>query len=281
MITLIPIRHETLAPLDSDPANHRIANRPWAEALLERLETLPGEISWRIDFWPCAELLQALADAQGAWVVRDKNGDDLAFRGMVAEPQVFAPDGIILRHPWDVLAINEDRVAALTGDHILGEVDAAAHIRGRLHLGPGSRILPGVFMEGNVVVGANTCIGPNCYIRGNTVIGDDCHIGQAVEIKNCVIGDRVNAGHLSYLGDTVAGDDSNFGAGTITSNFRHDGAIHRCAINGVLIETGRRKFGAIIGKNVHTGIHTAIYPGRKLWPNTSTLPGEVVRKDKR
>ncbi len=280
MITLQPITHETLAPLDPNPASHRILNRPWAEALLERLETLPGEITWRIDFWPDDALLHALAAAPGPWAIRDADGATLAFRGNVADPQTFEAQGTILRHPWDILTVNEQAAGALTADHIVGEVEQGANIRGRLHLGPGSVILPGVFIEGNAVIGANTRIGPNCYIRGNTVIGDHCHIGQAVEIKNSVIGNRVNAGHLSYLGDTVAGDLVNFGAGTITSNFRHDGGNHRCEINGVLFDTGRRKFGAIIGSGVHTGIHTAIYPGRKLWPGTCTLPGEIVRKDK-
>ena len=73
--------------------------------------------------------------------------------------------------------------------------------------------------------------------------------------------------------------DANFGAGTITSNLRHDGSNHRSEVEGQLIDTGRRKFGAIIGDGVHTGINTSIYPGRKLGPNTTTLPGEVVSKD--
>ena len=130
-----------------------------------------------------------------------------------------------------------------------------------------------------MVIGANCKIGPNCYLRGHTSIGDDCHIGQAVEIKNCLILSRTHVGHLSYVGDSILGTDVNFGAGTITANFRHDGMTHRSAVLGALVDTGRHKFGAIVGDGVHTGIHTAIYPGRKLWPNTSTRPGEIVRRD--
>ena len=62
-------------------------------------------------------------------------------------------------------------------------------------------------------------------------------------------------------------------------NFRHDGQNHRTLVDGVLVDTGRRKFGSIIGDGVHTGIHTSIYPGRKLWPGTSTRPGEIVQRD--
>jgi bifunctional UDP-N-acetylglucosamine pyrophosphorylase/glucosamine-1-phosphate N-acetyltransferase len=152
-------------------------------------------------------------------------------------------------------------------------------IEGIVHIGPGTRILPGVFIEGNVVIGANCKIGPNCYIRGNTSIGDNCHIGQSVEIKNCLILSHSNVGHLSYIGDSVLGEKVNLGAGTTTSNLRHDGKNHRSMAGGALVDTGRRKFGSIIGDGVHTGINTSIYPGRKLWPHTTTRPGEIVQHD--
>jgi len=77
------------------------------------------------------------------------------------------------------------------------------------------------------------------------------------------------------------GEGTNFGAGTITANFRHDGKPHRSMVGGELVDTGRLKFGAIIGDDVHTGIHTGIYPGRKIWPHQSTRPGEIVRQDLR
>ena len=184
-----------------------------------------------------------------------------------------------IRYPWDLLRANELYVAGLTESRIEGEVHPLAVIEGVLHLGKGSRILPGVFIEGNVVIGENCKIGPNCYIRGNTSIGDNCHIGQSVEIKNCVILSRSNVGHLSYIGDSILGEGVNLGAGTTTSNLRHDGKNHRTMINGKLVDTGRRKFGAIIADGVHTGINTSIYPGRKLWPNVTTRPGEIVQHD--
>ena len=146
--------------------------------------------------------------------------------------------------------------------------------------GPGTRILPGVFIEGNVVIGSNCRIGPNCYIRGNTSIGNGCIIGQSVEIKNCLVLSKTNICHLSYVGDSVLGENVNLGAGTTTSNLRHDGKNHRSMVDGVLIDTGRFKLGAIIGDGVHTGINTSIYPGRKLWPGTTTRPGEIVQHDK-
>ncbi|MCU0752997.1 MAG: hypothetical protein MUC40_08260 [Akkermansiaceae bacterium] len=223
-----------------------------------------------------AEITQFMAS--GAARLLDSSGQALAWREPGEDP-VTAKTSFQIRHPWDLLRANELYVSQLTENLIEGDVHPSAVIEGVIHLGAGTRILPGVFIEGNVIIGANCKIGPNCYIRGHTSIGDNCHIGQSVEIKNCLILSKTNVGHLSYVGDSVLGENVNFGAGTIVSNLRHDGKNHRSMVDGALIDTGRRKFGCIAGDGVHTGIHTAIYPGRNLWPGTSTRPGEIVSKD--
>ena len=188
-------------------------------------------------------------------------------------------DSFLLRHAWDFLRVNQCIVAALTESNNDADVSSAAHIDGFVRMGKGTKILPGVMIEGNVIIGKNGKIGPNCYLRGATTIGDNCHIGQAVEIKNSIIGHGSSIGHLSYVGDSVIGSKVNFGAGTITSNLRHDGANHRSMVDSKLIDTGRRKFGTIVGDGTHTGIHTAIYPGRKLGPASATLPNDTVKYD--
>jgi bifunctional UDP-N-acetylglucosamine pyrophosphorylase/glucosamine-1-phosphate N-acetyltransferase len=237
-----------------------------------------------ITYHPCAWLSPAdLAElaSGGAAALVDADGTPVAWLGGTpdAGPVVRAKSSFIIRHPWDFLRANELYVSSLAENLIEGDIHASAVIEGVIHLGAGTRILPGVFIEGNVVIGANCKIGPNCYIRGHTSIGDGCHIGQSVEIKNCLILSKTNVGHLSYVGDSVLGEKVNFGAGTTTSNLRHDGKNHRSSVNGELVDTGRRKFGAIVGDRVHTGINTSIYPGRKLWPDTSTRPGEIVQRD--
>lgn len=183
------------------------------------------------------------------------------------------------RFPWDLLAINERVVGGMTDDFIEGDLHPAAVIDGTVKIGRGTRILPGVFIEGNVVIGENCKIGPNCYIRGNTSIGNRCHIGQSVEVKNSIILSGTNVGHLSYVGDSILGEGVNFGAGTNVSNLRHDGSSHKSMVGGELMDTGRRKLGVMVGDGVHTGIGTLIYPGRKIWPKMTTLPGEVVDRD--
>ena len=183
----------------------------------------------------------------------------------------------LVSHPWHLLVLNDAFLSALSGHE--NDERATLEEGARFVVGEGTRILPGVHVRGTVVVGRDCEIGPNCFLRGSTAIADGCHVGQAVEVKNSLIGHGTKAGHLSYIGDSVLGSGVNLGAGTITSNLRHDGKNHRSAVAGQLVDTGRRKFGTVIGDGCHTGIHTAIYPGRKLGPGTATRPGEVVQRD--
>ena len=190
-----------------------------------------------------------------------------------------ATQSFAITYSWDLLKANVEAMTSRKTYTQESGAHASLYVDGRLQVGKGTKILPGVVIEGDVIIGDNCKVGPNCYIRGSTVIGDKCHVGQAVEIKNSILLPGTNVGHLSYLGDSILGEKVNFGAGTITSNLRHDGGAHHSPIAGLMIDTGRRKLGAIIGDGVHTGIHTSIYPGRKLWPKTVTLPGAIVDKD--
>ncbi|MBT3286325.1 MAG: hypothetical protein HN849_21350 [Victivallales bacterium] len=261
-----------------------VANRPLGDAIRARVEALEGSVlAQRVDCWLADSCLRALARETAAILMLD--GEELAWVSADGERPADAPqiqageDTFRIRYAWDLLRVNELLIGALTDDVIEGELSDRATVDGVLVLGEGSRILPGVYVEGNAVVGRNCKVGPNCYLRGNTAIGDNCHIGQAVEIKNSILMANVGMGHLSYCGDSIVGKGTNFGAGTITANFRHDGKSHRSMVDGALVDTGRHKFGSIIGDDVHTGIHTSIYPGRKLWPHTSTRPGDVVQRD--
>jgi len=270
-----------LFPYDAeDLAQFLVAGKTWQQWCEER-EVLG--VSARENVWISAADVNALLSAGGAAslsidgevVATAGNGDCCAGETVIA-----LADSFVINYVWDLLKVNEQVIKSLPKDKIDGEVHENAVIEGTVHIGEGTRILPGVYIEGNVVIGKNAKIGPNCYIRGNTSIGDHCHIGQSVEVKNSMIGNNTNIGHLSYIGDSILGHNANLGAGTITSNFRHDGKNHLSMIGEELIDTGRRKFGAIIADEVHTGINTSIYPGRKLGKNVTTLPGEVIKRDK-
>jgi len=246
----------------------------------ERLRASWPEVTIHVHAWIEPADLDCFYDT-AVRTLTDAAGLPLAWMGEGPEPDAvqIAHASFLIAYPWDILRANEQFMAGMRESRIEGDLHPSAVVEGHLHLAAGARVLPGVYIEGHVIVGAGTKLGPNCYIRGSTAIGEHCHIGQAVEVKNSIILNKTSIGHLSYAGDSIIGEKVNFGAGTIISNFRHDGKNHHSMVHGELIDTGRRKFGAIIGDGVHTGIHTSIYCGRKLWPGTSTRPGAVVQRD--
>jgi len=183
-----------------------------------------------------------------------------------------------ITYPWSLLDANKRLLEGMSGDRYAIE-EKNVTIKGKVIIGRHTLLRSGTYIEGPVVIGENCDIGPNCYIRGHTSIGDHCRIGNAVEVKNSIIMDNTKIGHLSYVGDSIIGENVNIAAGFIVANLRHDNAEIKTRIKGNLISSKRRKFGTVIADNVKTGIHTSVYPGRKIWPGKTTLPGEVVRKD--
>ncbi len=183
-------------------------------------------------------------------------------------------------YPWSLLEANEfllSRIKSKKGKGI--KMERGVVLKGKVVIGEDTLIKSGTYIEGPVVIGRGCTIGPNCYIRGATALGDGCRIGQAVEVKNSIVGNNTNILHLSYVGDSVIGDNCNLGAGTITANLRHDRKNIRCIVKEELKDTGRQKLGVIMGDNCKTGIHTSFYPGVKMGSGCTTLPGEIVKRD--
>ena len=193
---------------------------------------------------------------------------------------------LTLTFPWDLLDINEFFLKKVLGDkdeegkqQILGVVEKNVTLKGPVFIGKNTLVKNGSYIEGPVMIGENCVIGPNCYLRPYTTIGNNCKVGNAVEIKNSLLGEKTNVGHLSYVGDSVLGNHVNFGAGTKIANLRHDDKHVFSLVKGKLVDSGKRKLGTICGDGVHTGINTSIYPGRKLFVDVETLPGQIVDKD--
>lgn len=195
-----------------------------------------------------------------------------------------AASWIPITYPWDLLDANKAVLDRLVKAPQIKEkqvfIEENVTMHGFVHFGKNTIIKAGTYIEGPVVIGDNCIVGPHAYLRPYTVLGSKVKVGNAVEIKNSVIGNNTHVAHLSYLGDSILGENVNIGGGTITANLRHDEEAITTPIKGVMVDTHRKKLGAIIGDHVHTGINTSIYPGRKLWPLTTTMPGEVVSKDK-
>ncbi|MFA7073514.1 MAG: DapH/DapD/GlmU-related protein, partial [Methanoculleus sp.] len=153
-----------------------------------------------------------------------------------------------------------------------GIIESGCTIPDTVSIGKGTVIRAGTYIEGHCVIGENCIIGPHAYIRGSTAIGDGCHIGHATEIKNSIVMPSTNIPHFNYVGDSVVGSGCNFGAGTKVANLRHDNeAVKVCGKN-----TGRRKFGAIIGDNVLFGINCSVNVGSLIGSNTRVAPHSLV-----
>ena len=179
-------------------------------------------------------------------------------------------------YPWNLLEANAFLLKSMKAE-IQGEVEDNVAIKGNVVIGKGTIVKSGTCIEGPVVIGENCVIGPCAYLRPDTSIGDNCKI-RAEVVDSIIMKDTI-AKHHSYIGHSVIGEDVNIGAGTVTSDFRHDGKNHMTLVKGEKVDSGRRKLGSFMGDRVRTGINTSIYPGRKIWPGKSTLPGEVVKED--
>lgn len=180
-----------------------------------------------------------------------------------------------LAYPWDLLGANEALLRDLVPEN-RGTVEEGVRLLGDVRIGEGTRLRSGTYIEGPVSIGRDCDIGPHCYIRPFTSIGDRCRVGNACEVKASILMDGAHVGHLSYVGDSVLGERVNLGAGTITANLRNDGRNIRATWQGQRHETGRRKLGAILGDDVHTGIRTALNVGVVLDAGATTRPGDVV-----
>ena len=180
--------------------------------------------------------------------------------------------------PWELLAAMEWRLAELERS-IEGAVDPAANLVGSVVVEPGAEIREGVTIEGPALVEAGATIGPNAYVRGTSSIGPNAHVGHAVEVKNSLLFEGATVGHQSYVGDSLLGADVNLGAGTNVANLRHDGESIVTTVKGERVTTDRRKYGAVFGPNVKTGINTSVNAGVVLPSGTKTRPGEVLLRD--
>jgi len=176
--------------------------------------------------------------------------------------------------PWDLLNVNESVLAGLAGDN-QGRLEAGAVVEGPVQIGKNTVIRSGSYIRGPVVIGEECDIGPGCYIRPSTSIDDGCHIGAFVEIKNSIIMRGSKVPHQNYVGDSIVGENCNLGAGTRIANLRFDDGTVR--VRG--IDTGRRKFGAVIGDGVQTGINVTIDAGTCIGRGVRIWPGALVRGD--
>ncbi len=181
--------------------------------------------------------------------------------------------------PWELLGDALAKLlAALPDDDIQSGIGPGVHLAGNgIVICRGVRLHPGATIEGPVFLGRDVEVRPGAYIRGGAWIGDGCVVGANTEIKHAILLPHAKAPHLNYVGDSVLGAGVNLGAGTILSNFRHDGGAIRIPTHGGPLATGRRKLGAVLGDGVLTGCNCVLHPGVVVGRGTQIYPGVQLR----
>ncbi len=162
---------------------------------------------------------------------------------------------------------------------VKGTVEPNVTIKGEVYIGEGAIVRSGTYIEGPVYIGDNSDIGPNAYIRPNTFIGNNARVGNACEIKASIIMSGTKISHLSYVGDSIIGENVNFGAATIAANLRLDHKAVSVRENGQLVSTGKRKLGVICGDNVNVGCNANLEPGVRIGANSIIGPNMTVSED--
>ncbi len=179
--------------------------------------------------------------------------------------------------PWHLLDANKYHLNKINND-IKGKIEENVKISGNVIIGKNALIRSGSYIIGPCYIGENSLIGPNAFIRPYTSIGDDCHIGMS-EIKNSLIFSHTAIPHFNYIGDSIICENVNLGAGTKISNLRFDNNSIKMSINEKLIDSGRRKLGAIIGPNTQTGINSSIMCGKKIGESSIIGAHTLVKED--
>lgn len=189
---------------------------------------------------------------------------------------VLAKHWLPIPYSWNLLEAVEFLLKKKK-NRIEGKIEKNVQISGKAIIEKGALIRSGSCLQGPVYVGRNSVIGPNCFLRQNAVIGDNCWIGQAVEIKNSIIGDHTSLSHLSYIGDSIVGENCNFGAGIIIANWRFDEKTIKVNLEGKIIDTKRNKLGAMIGDNVKIGVNCSLMPGVLIGPKAILGPHSLIK----
>jgi len=223
-------------------------------------------------------LKQTSMSVRGEWEITDALTALAASGGTVLAAAIPKDEWMDIGRPWDLLEANRWVLQRMRHE-VYGTIENGAHLIGNVTVASTARVRSGAYVEGPVYIDEGSDIGPNCYIRPCTSIGRNVRIGNACEIKNSLIMDWTHVGHLSYVGDSVLCEHCNLGAGTITANYRLDGKTVKMLVKDKLVDTGRRKLGAIIGDNVKTGINALFMPGVKVGQDSWIGPNFTVHRD--
>ena len=177
-------------------------------------------------------------------------------------------------YPWEVLPQIKAFVRALGPTLSPAEYN---HPNEEVWIHKSAVLFPNIYIAGPTIIGEGTEVRPGAFIRGSVLVGRGCVVGNSTELKNCILFDKVQVPHYNYVGDSILGHYSHMGAGSICSNVKSDKSMVKVRAGEKVIETGLKKFGAILGDHVEVGCNSVLNPGTVLEPNASVYPLSRVR----
>lgn len=177
-------------------------------------------------------------------------------------------------YPWEALAGIKDFILELGATLSSEEYE---HPSEGVWIAKSAVVAPTASLTGPVIIGPETEVRHCAFIRGSALVGKGCVVGNSTELKNVILFDGVQVPHYNYVGDSILGYKSHLGAGAITSNVKSDKAPVIIHANGINIETGRKKIGALVGDRVEVGCGSVLNPGTVIGKDSNVYPLSMVR----
>lgn len=179
-----------------------------------------------------------------------------------------------LTYPWEVLPKIGDFIKKL--GETLSEEEYEKR-DGDVYIAKSATVFESAYIHGPAIIGKNAEVRHCAFIRGNVIVGEGAVVGNSTELKNVVLFNKVQVPHYNYVGDSVLGYKSHMGAGSITSNVKSDKTLVVVKGEKEKIETGLKKFGAMIGDEVEVGCGSILNPGSVIGRKTNIYPLSSVR----
>ena len=177
-------------------------------------------------------------------------------------------------YPWEALAGIGDFILELGKTLSEDEYDHPAE---NVWIAKSAKVAPTASITGPCIIGPETEVRHCAFIRGNALVGSKAVVGNSTELKNVILFDNVQVPHYNYVGDSILGYKAHMGAGSIRSNVKSDKLLVVIKNGSELIETGRKKVGALIGDNVEVGCGSVLNPGTVIGRNSNIYPLSSVR----
>lgn len=178
------------------------------------------------------------------------------------------------KYPWEVLPLIKEFILEYGKGLSPEEYEHPAE---DVWIHKSAKIFPSAYIAGPCIIGADTEVRHCAFIRGSAFIGKGCVVGNSTELKNVILFDKVQVPHYNYVGDSILGFKAHMGAGSITSNVKSDKALVKVHFEDGDIETGLKKFGAMLGSSVEIGCGSVLNPGTVIGSNTNVYPLSSVR----